>query len=337
MNNLIERAKAILLSPKPTWVTIKGETTTVGQVYTGFLVPLAAIPAGAMLIRHVLFGSFHSLGRALLGAILSYALTLLSVFIAGKVIDALAPSFGAIKSNLNAFRVAAYSWTPALIAGILGIIPFLAPLGLLAGLYGIYLLYLGVLILMACPPAKAVVYTIVCVVVMFVLFAVTGAIVAGATVGFGASSHYGNFGGSKVAEKMVEVGLAKQGVKARLDTKEGKLTMETKEGSATYAVGGDVKLPGDFPKDVFVYGGAKIVSSMTMPKGCHLTLQTKDSADKVINAYKREMTTADWKEESSMNQSGVSMLSYKKSDRTAAVVAITADNQTTIQLTISSE
>jgi hypothetical protein len=337
MNNLIERAKAILLSPKPTWETIKGETTTVGQVYTGFLVPLAAIPAGAMLIRQVLFGGFHSFGRALVGAILSYALTLLSVFIAGKVIDALAPSFGATKNNLNAFRVAAYSWTPALIAGILGIVPFLAPLGLLAGLYGIYLLYLGVLILMACPPGKAVVYTIVCVVVMFVLFAITGAIVAGVTVGFGAASHYGNFGGSKVAERMVEVGLAKQGVKARLDTAEGKLTMETKEGSATYAVGGDVKIPNDFPKDVFVYGGAKVVSSMTMPKGCHLTLQTKDSADKVINAYKREMTAADWKEESSMNQSGVSMLSYKKSERTAAVVVMTADNKTTVQLTILSE
>ena len=165
MNNLIERAKAILLSPKPTWETIKGETTTVGQVYAGFLVPLAAIPAGAMLIRHVLFGGFYSLGRALVGAILSYALTLLSVFIAGKVIDALAPSFGATKNNLNAFKVAAYSWTPALVAGILSIVPFLAPLGLLAGLYGIYLLYLGVLVLMACPPAKAMVYTIVCVVV----------------------------------------------------------------------------------------------------------------------------------------------------------------------------
>jgi hypothetical protein len=337
MNNLIERAKAILLSPKPTWETIKGETATVGQVYSGFLVPLATIPAGAMLIRHVLFGGFHSLGRALVGAILSFALTLVSVFIAGKVIDALAPSFGATKNNLNAFRVAAYSWTPALIAGILGIVPFLAPLGLLASLYGIYLLYLGVLILMACPPGKAVVYTIVCVVVMFVLFAITGAIVAGVTVGSGAVSHYGSLGGSKVAERMVEVGLAKQGVKARLDTTEGKLTMETKEGSATYAVGGDVKIPNDFPKDVFVYGGAKVLTSMTMPKGCHLTLQTKDSADKVINAYKREMTAANWKEESSMNQSGVSMLSYKKSERTAAVVVMTADNKTTIQLTISSD
>ena len=109
MSNLIERAKAILLSPKPTWETIKGETTTVGEVYTGFLVPLAAIPAVAVLIRHVLFVGFHYLGRALVGAILSYALTLLSVFIAGKVIDALAPSFGATKNNLNAFRVAAYS------------------------------------------------------------------------------------------------------------------------------------------------------------------------------------------------------------------------------------
>jgi len=201
MNNLIERAKAILLSPRPTWETIKGETTTVIQVYTGFLVPLAAIPAGAMLIRHILFGGFHSLGRALVGAVLSYALTLLSVFIVGKAIDALVPSFGATENNLNAFRVAAYSWAPALIARFLGIVPFLALLGLLAGLYGIYLLYLSVLILMAYPPERAVVYTIVCVVVMFVLSAITRAIVVGVTVGLAAFSHYG--GGSKVAERTV--------------------------------------------------------------------------------------------------------------------------------------
>jgi hypothetical protein len=337
MNNLIERAKAILSNPKPTWETIKGETTTIGQVYAGYLVPLAAIPAVAMLIRQVLFGGYFSIGRALVGAILSFALTLVSVFIAGKVIDLLAPTFGATRNNRNAFSVAAYSWTPALIAGILSIVPFLAILGLLAGLYGIYLLYLGLLILMACPPQKAVVYTIVCVVVMVALFAIAGGIVAGVTVGFGTASRYGNLGGSKVAEKIIETGLARQGVKARVDTSEGKVTMQTKEGTATFSAGGNVAIPSDFPKDVFVYGGAKVLSSMTTPKGCNLTLQTKDSADTVLSAYKRTMTAADWKEESSVNQSGIAMLSYKKAERTAAVIIMTSDNKTTIQLTISSE
>jgi hypothetical protein len=190
---------------------------------------------------------------------------------------------------------------------------------------------------MACPPGKAVGYTIVCVVVMFVLFAITGAVVAAVTLGIGAASPRGSFGSSKVAESMIEAGLAKQGVKAHVDAAAGKVTVETKDGTATYAAGGNVKIPNDFPKDVFVYGGAKVLSSMSTPQGTHLTLQTKDSADKVISAMKREMTAAGWKEESSMNQTGVSMLSYKKSERTAAVVVITADNQTTIQLTISSE
>jgi hypothetical protein len=79
------------------------------------------------------------------------------------------------------------------------------------------------------------------------------------------------------------------------------------------------------------------VSSMTVPKGSHLVLETKDSADKILDAYKNKMTAEGWQEESSMNQSGVSMLSFKKSERTAAVVIMTADNKTTIQLTVSSE
>jgi hypothetical protein len=337
MSNLIERARAILSNPKPTWETIKGETTTVGQLYAGYLVPLAAIPAVAMLIRHVLFGGYFSLGRALVGAILSFFLTLVSVFIAGKVIDLLAPTFGGIRDGRNALNVAGYSWTPALIAGILNLVPFLAPLSWLAALYGIYLLYLGLLSLMVCPPQRAVVYTIVCVAVMFVLFAIAGGIVAGVTVGFGAASRYGGLGGSRVAEKIIETDLARHGVKARLDTSEGKMTVQTKEGTVSFSGGGRVAIPSDFPKDVLVYSGAKVLSSVTTPKGCNLTLQTKDPTDTVLNTYKRTMTAADWEEQASINQSGMSMLSYKKSKRTAVVVLTTSDNKTTIQLTAASE
>lgn len=198
LNQLIERVKNILLNPKPTWETIKGETIPVAQIFKDYLVPLAAIPAVAMFIRGSLFGVGYGFGRfrqpivsGLLGAVLSYVLTLVGIFIAGKVIDALAPTFGATKNDLNAFKVAAYAWTPALIAGVLSILPLLGILGLLAGLYGIYLLYLGLLTLMACPAEKAIGYTVVCVVVMIVIYALIGLCVGMVTGGF----HHGFAGG----------------------------------------------------------------------------------------------------------------------------------------------
>jgi hypothetical protein len=114
LNQLIERVRNILLNPKPTWETIKGETMPVAQIFKDYLVPLAAIPAVAMFIRGSLFGFSYGFGRfrqpivsGLLGAVLSYVLTLVGIFIAGKVIDALAPTFGATKNDLNAFKVAA--------------------------------------------------------------------------------------------------------------------------------------------------------------------------------------------------------------------------------------
>ncbi len=190
---LIERVKAILLNPKATWEIIKEEGTTVSGIYRGYLVPLAAIPAAAMLIGRCLIGVSYGfaghfrepLGRGVTGAVLGYVMTLAGILVAGKVIEALAPNFSATKNGLNAFKVAAYSWTPALVAGIVGIVPTLAPLGLIAGLYGIYLLYLGLLVLMACPAEKAVGYTIASVVVMILIAALIMGIVGAVTRGPG--------------------------------------------------------------------------------------------------------------------------------------------------------
>ena len=192
INQVVERAKAILLNPKPTWEIIKEETKTVGQVYREYLVPLAVVPAVAMFIgRSVIGVSYSFMGyyrqpivSGLVTAVLLYVLTLVGIFIMGKIIDAVAPTFGATRNDLNAFKVAAYAWTPALIAGIVNIIPMLAPVGLLASLYGIYLLYLGLLVLMACPAEKAVGYTVVCVVVMAVIYVLVGSIVGGVATGF---------------------------------------------------------------------------------------------------------------------------------------------------------
>jgi hypothetical protein len=251
MSSLIERVHTLLVNPKATLKIVLGETTTIGEIYVGYLAPLAAIPAAAMLIRQLLYGRLFN-ARVLVAAVLSYVLTLLSIFIAGKIIDALAPTFGASRNGLNAFRVAAYACTPGLVAGILGIIPMLAPLGLLAGLYGIYLLYLGLLILMACPPEKAVGYTVACVLVMILVFAVMGAIVA-RTAGFG-PSYYGGFASRQTtAARIIEANLARQGVKANVDSATGKVTVQTKDGDTSLTAGEDVSIPETFSKDVFIY------------------------------------------------------------------------------------
>ncbi len=112
-------------------------------------------------------------------ALVSYVFVLLSVFIAGLIINALAPTFSGQQDALAALRVAAYSFTPAFVAGILGIFPPLALLQLLAGLYSIYLLYLGLPVLMKSPKETAPGYTALTVVCMIVVgIVLTGVLAA---------------------------------------------------------------------------------------------------------------------------------------------------------------
>lgn len=184
-SGVIARAKNIILKPKETWAAIDTEPATTQSIYVPYVVLLAAIAPIAQLIGGQVFGygafgvTFRpSLGSALVSAILSYGLALVTIFILALIIDALAPNFGGQKNQVQALKVAAYSATAGWLAGIFGLIPALAILGILAGLYGLYLLYLGLPILMKVPEDKAAGYTIVVVIAAIVIFLVIGAIVA---------------------------------------------------------------------------------------------------------------------------------------------------------------
>ncbi len=181
-NGLVQRAKAIILTPKTEWVAIDAEPMTVRGIMTGWVVPLAAIGPIAGLIGGQLFGSgmfgivYHpSLIGALTTAVLSFGMTVVGTWLLALIIDALAPSFGGTKNPVAAMKVAAFSATAGWLAGAFGILPALAFLSIL-GLYSLYLLYLGLPLLMKAPPEKATGYVVVTIVAAAVVFIVIGAI-----------------------------------------------------------------------------------------------------------------------------------------------------------------
>lgn len=183
--DIVARAQGILLKPKEEWVKIKEETLPVSQLFTSYVLILAAIPAIAQFVglslvgRRVPFVGLYryGIGTGFLYAILLYVFTLVSVYVFGIIINALAPTFSSDKNLDNAMKLAAFSMTPSWVAGVLYIIPFLGILVILASLYGIYLLYLGfVTPLMNTPKEKAVGYLIVSIVVVMVLMVVVSII-----------------------------------------------------------------------------------------------------------------------------------------------------------------
>jgi hypothetical protein len=182
--NLVERAKRILFSPQTEWQVIDGESTSPAALYTGYIMPLAAIAPIANVIGYSVFGirvPFSAtvyrvpIGSAITSAVVSYVLTLIGVYVLALLIDALAPTFGGTRSPIQALKVAAYSSTAGWLAGIFAIMPGLRMLGIL-GLYSLYLLYLGLPVLMKAPADRAVGYTALVVLAAIVLFIAIGVV-----------------------------------------------------------------------------------------------------------------------------------------------------------------
>lgn len=182
------RIKGILLSPSAEWERIEREPASIGGLFTGYVCILAAIPAVAGLIGGQLFGVGipglsvkPGLGMGIAGAVMGYLGALLMVAILGFVIDALAPSFGAEKNRVQAFKVAAYSGTAGWVAGVLQIVPALGIVVLLASLYGCYLLYLGLPRVMKAPAEKATGYAVVTILAAIVVSIVIGVVITAVT------------------------------------------------------------------------------------------------------------------------------------------------------------
>jgi hypothetical protein len=191
--SLVDRVKNIITSPSTEWARIDAEPATVAGLFTGYAMILAAIGPVATVIGLALVG--FPLPYAIANAVIGYIVSLATVFIVSLIIDALAPSFGGTKNQVQATKVAVYSATPVWLLGILSIIPQLLPLmivlGLVALAYGIYLMYLGLPRLMRVSADKAVGYVVVVAVLWLVVSWVLLAVVAGvilSSIGFGIMS-----------------------------------------------------------------------------------------------------------------------------------------------------
>lgn len=180
---LVQRVKNILLTPKTEWEVIAAENTPPKDLLLTYVLPLAALAAVAGFISHAVVGTMlPMIGTyrmpivwAVVMLIYQLIMSVVSVFVVGFIIDALAPSFGGQKNFNQAIKVAAYCYTAGWVGAVFGIIPFLGWLIALAfALYGIYLLYLGLPRLMKNPEDKSVVYTIVVIVVAILVSIVIG-------------------------------------------------------------------------------------------------------------------------------------------------------------------
>jgi hypothetical protein len=192
--SLVARVLNILLHPAEAWDVIEAEPATVEGLYRVWVLPLAAVPAVARAIGLFSFRGFQIFGMhyepsfvSILGdAVVSYALTLISIYLMALVVDQFALQFGGERSRTQAFKLMAYSGTAAWVSGVFLLLPTVGGLFvLLGGLYSLYTLYLGLPKLMRSSPAMTLNYFALILVVAVILALVIGAL----------TSCVGNYGG----------------------------------------------------------------------------------------------------------------------------------------------
>jgi hypothetical protein len=157
---LVERVKAIMLTPRAEWKVIEQEPGKLTDLFIKYVAILAAIPEVAHFIGQSFIAGSAPIAPNLVRAIIVYLLTFAMVYIIAGVIDLLAPRFGGRKDFPNAVKLSVYAHTPIWLAGIFLLVPGLNFLLILA-LYGFYLLWTGLPQLMRTPNDQALPYAVV--------------------------------------------------------------------------------------------------------------------------------------------------------------------------------
>jgi hypothetical protein len=132
-------------------------------------------------------------------------------------------------------------------------------------------------------------------------------------------------------------------------SKDGSVTVEQKgkdAGSMTFTgKNGDTvainmnggKVPDDYPKDVPLYEGTKVIMSNSASEkhARHLILESKDPADKIAEFYKKGLDSSGWKVEGTMNMGGMNMFTATKENRQLVVQISDSNDKRSISQILS--
>lgn len=155
----------LLTHPDREWEAIRDHAESVGRLYLGHILVLAAIPAVAAYIGTTQVGWRIGDGQlirltsvsALQLCGLFYLAMLAGIYILGRFIDFFAATYEVRDDRPRGVTLAAYTATPIFLMGVVAVYPNIwanMVVGMVAMAYSVYLLYEGLPILMKIPPER---------------------------------------------------------------------------------------------------------------------------------------------------------------------------------------
>jgi hypothetical protein len=166
IQNIIDRAKGIIVRPIEEWGVIKAESRSNKDLILFYALPLVLLAVLVGLISH----------WSLNTAVYQLVMPLAGIVITAYVINELAEKFNSTKNLNNAFKLVVYAATPSLLAEIVANLSSLLSWVSLFGLYSIYLFWVGLPVMMDTPDDKRLVYVVVTALVVIVINMVMAAL-----------------------------------------------------------------------------------------------------------------------------------------------------------------
>lgn len=136
-------------------------------------------------------------------------------------------------------------------------------------------------------------------------------------------------------ENQMENAIEEQtGQDADVNVDENSVEISTDEGSLQ--AGEDVKLPQDFPGDIYVYDGKLSAVLQTIEnEGYSITIETDDPIGDIMSLYESKLKSDGWEITGSMNFESTASLAAEKGERSLSVVAGSGEAGNTIVITTS--
>lgn len=133
------------------------------------------------------------------------------------------------------------------------------------------------------------------------------------------------------AERIIQ---AQTGGKAKVDIDGKNIKMETEQG--VIESGENVKLPSDFPTDVYIIEGTiKLAVTGQAGEGQTISIETDKSVEEILTIYDEKLKSAGWKIIATMNFGEGASVAGEKDDRTVSVFIGKSNDKTTVNISVS--